>query len=59
MKSYWLVASGFSLGLGVASLVEMKKAIKPEDKKFHRNHAVFSLVGGAFLLFVGLKGFNK
>ncbi len=59
MKSYWLVASGFSLGLGVSSLIEMKKAVKPEDKKYYRNHAAFSFVGGAFLLFVGLKAFNK
>jgi hypothetical protein len=61
MKNYWLLASGFALGVGVSSALISKEEEVLDDKykEGKRTESFYYLAGGALLLIGALTMFKN
>lgn len=54
MKNYWLLASGFTIGVGVSSaLISKDKEISDNKYKEGKRTESFYYIGGGVLLLIG------
>lgn len=61
MKNYWLLASGFALGVGVSSVIisKDKEVLDDKYKEGKRTESFYYLAGGILCLVGALTLFNK